>query len=127
MNILAAFWITSYRTGTIDADELRGNFSAAFNGETGRQWWIDSKDNWTKNAKDRRSRHAATIIEEEFRKAEDTGPPIVTAQLWTNPEQHDSATSRVWRPGHKTEIILAFGAGIAAARTVFHNRRLSTA
>jgi hypothetical protein len=127
VNILAAFWITSYRTGTINADELRENFSTAFNGETGRRWWIDSKKNWTKNAKDRRSRHAVTIIEEEFRKAEDVGPPIVTVQMWTDPEQHDSVTSRVWRLGHRTEIILAFGAGIAAARTVFRNRRLPTA
>jgi Family of unknown function (DUF6082) len=127
VNILAAFWITSYRTGAISAAELRGNFSTAFNGEAGRKWWIDSGKNWTRSAKDRRSRHAVMIIEEEFRKAESLGPPIVTARLWTNPEQHDSATLKLRRPGHKTEIILAFGAGIAAARAVFRNQRLSTA
>ena len=123
VNILAAFWITSYQTGVISADELRGNFTAAFNGEPGRKWWINSRENWTKDAKDRRSRHAIRIIEEEFRKAEDAGPPIVTARLWDNPEQYDSAASRPWRPRHQAEIILAFGAGIAAARTVLRNRR----
>lgn len=123
VNILAAFWITSYQTRVISIDELRENFSAAFNGEAGRKWWINSRDNWIKTAEDRRSRHAVRIIQEEFKKAEDAGPPIVTARLWANPEQYDSATSRLPRPGHKTEIILAFGAGIAAAGTVLRNRR----
>jgi len=122
VNIIAGFWITSYQTGAISADELRGNFSAVFNGEVGRKWWINSRENWT-SARDRRSRHGVRIIDEEFKKAEDAGPPIVKARPWTNPEQYDSASSRLRRPGHKAGIILAFGAGIAVARTVLRNRQ----
>lgn len=125
VNMLVSFWVTSYRIGTISADELRADFQVLFNGDAGRQWWIESQDVWFKGQDDRRSRHVMNIIREEFDAAEDKGPPLVTAALWAKREQEDMMQNKLCRIEQKFYIPVAFGAGVVFASKVLRKRRAS--
>jgi Family of unknown function (DUF6082) len=123
VNVIAWFWMTSYHAGTISADELHANFSGIFNGEAGRRWWIGSRDQWLRAQSNRRIRHALSIAQEEFDKAVDKGPPLVTTAPWDKHQQNDSVNRRVHREHQGTKIALAFVAGIIAAGRVTRKRR----
>ena len=97
--------------------------SELFKGEAGRKWWISSDGNWAAGVHDRRLRHAARIMQEEYEKAESAGPPLIGVKLMAQSEQRSTTTFKPPRPGYVTGIILAFGAGVAAANRVRRNPR----
>jgi hypothetical protein len=125
VGILTGFWVMCYEVGTINADELRNNFAELFSGEAGRNWWKTTWDGRSNTTGSRRLRNAVRIMREEFKKAEDKGPPVVAATQFIKAEQRSVAMQRMLQPKHAAGIVLAFGAGIAAANAVFRNRRSS--
>jgi len=112
-NMLVVFWKTSYEAKLIDSDELRGNISTMFQGEVGRTYWHSTRDGWIERINNSRTHRFVEIIEEEYRRARDSGPPRVSATL--------SYDTRLWtRKG--TQLLLGFGAGVLAANAVPRNR-----
>jgi hypothetical protein len=124
-NMLVTFWKTSYEIKSIDSNELRSNFSTMFQGEAGRKYWAASRNGWIRGIEDHRTDRFVKIIEEEYWKAIDSGPPRVSSTL-----SYDAATNdinivrmRLWN-SRGTQLLVGFGAGILAANAVHRNRIL---
>src|SRR5215467_11556741 len=84
VSVIIGFWRTSYEAKMIRDEELRQNVVQMFDGEVGRRFWAGSRHSYSKSIAGRRSRRFAKIIDEEYMKAEDSGPPVAESKLWSD-------------------------------------------
>jgi len=112
INLIVSHWQRDYQFNGIPEHSLRGNLAELFHGEAARLWWADTGD-WRKAASgNRRDKRFCRIVDEEFRKAVSSGPPIVPAQAEDAPVQadHSSAVNRLFKAG----VAVLVGAVIGA-------------
>lgn len=122
-NMIAGFWKDNYETRMLDDGELHFNFSQLFQGEVGREYWINSRLAWAEAARTRRSRRFMRIAEEEYGKAISSGPPTVPADLASYLGADGSRRLRErLRSGRIIPIAGGFALGIMAARFVLRRR-----
>lgn len=93
VSMLIGFWRTSYEGRMIRDEELRQNLAHVFDGEAGRKFWADSRDSYLKSVDGGRSRRFVGIIDEEFQKAKEEGPPLVGSAFWSEPSHDESVTA----------------------------------
>jgi Family of unknown function (DUF6082) len=123
LNMIVNFWKDGYETRAFDDDEIRLNFSQMFQGEAGRSYWMSSRLAWLEVATGQRDRRFVKIAEDEYRKAVDSGPATVPADLTSYLASagarslHQRLSSR-W----ETQLLAGFTLGILTARVFFRRR-----
>lgn len=81
LNLIVSYWQRDYRFNGIAEHSLRGSLAALLRGEAARLWWADTGDIRRASADNRRDKRCCRIVDEEFRKAVSSGPPIAPAQI----------------------------------------------
>lgn len=119
-SMLTGFWRTSYEAKVIGDEELRENIAQMFKGETGRNFWANSRKTYAKSIGSRRAQRFFAIMEEQFKKTESAdqsaSPPH---RIEPNKDKQDVSGKR--SPVRDGAVIgISFGAGVLAAHVLRH-------
>jgi len=89
LNLIVSYWQRDYQFDGITEYNLRCNLTVLFRGEAARLWWADVGDSRRVSPGNRRDKRFVRIVDEEFRKAIASGPPVVPAQAREAPVRAD--------------------------------------
>jgi hypothetical protein len=101
LNLIVSHWQRDYRFNGIAEHALRGSLARLFRGEAARLWWARTGGIRMAGAANRRDKLFCRIVDEEYRKAVSSGPPIVPAQARDTSAlaNHRVATDRLLKAG----------------------------
>jgi hypothetical protein len=74
-NLILTYWLMLWRIGHVDEDVLRSSARTFFAGQVGRDHWQQDGKTWP--AAESRDRRFVEILNEEYRRAIEAGPPSV--------------------------------------------------
>jgi hypothetical protein len=80
VNLTLSAWQNHYRLGGLREHALRDAIAFMFRGEAGREFWDRYRDVRLKTSESRRDRRFCRVVEEEYKRAVDAGPPVVPAE-----------------------------------------------
>lgn len=126
-NMIVSFWSTSYVTRSVEQRELQLNFAHMFKGEAGRNYWEGSRDEWRESNGSRRQKKFFKIADAEYRKAIAAGPPLVSADSWSNQESDQQSRVTAQPGGHRrAEVAAGFAVGFVVGVAVRFLRKFSS-
>jgi Family of unknown function (DUF6082) len=122
VNLIVSYWRDHYVLGELRERELRGLAASLFRGESGRDFWADTRDMRLETAAGGRDRRFCRIMDEEQQKAILAGPPAVKAEV---PASELSADRQPAWPGPvlKNGLILLTGVAGGIVLEFFVRRR----
>jgi hypothetical protein len=107
-NLIVSYWQSRFEIGTFNEAHLRAGAAAMFAGAPGRRFWATARSDRHATAQTRRMRRFNAILDDEYAKAVDSGPPA--EQL---------APGRVRHSRQVPGAVLAGAGGAAALRLLY--------
>jgi hypothetical protein len=112
LNLIVSHWQRDYQFKGITDKQLRGTVSGLFQGEAARLWWASTGEIRVAASRNRRDKRFCRIVDEEFREAVASGPPLAPARADTAPvvASRRAAVGRLFSVGGT----VLFGAAVGA-------------
>jgi hypothetical protein len=116
MNLILTYLLMGYEIGFLTEAELRQHFAGMFKGEAARRFWHSQGSTWGLRAQHRRTDRFVHVIDEQYKRALDAGPPIMPKTIDGAPDRATSGTrvGKNWRTPLGTLAGLAIGLALGA-------------
>ncbi|WP_345630677.1 DUF6082 family protein [Rugosimonospora acidiphila] len=119
-NLVFSYGSMGYNVGEISEPWLRDMLGGMFQGESARRYWLMARTAWIASAgTNRRGRRFVGIVDDEYRRAEEAGPPVIAAAqptvvqaASTEPERQVSASIQKSRGVAAGSLLLGAGVGV---------------
>jgi hypothetical protein len=122
-NMIVSFWQMLYVTRTISEAHLRDNLSTMFRGQAGREFWAANQSDTVKWINQRKDRRFVKIVNEEYARAIQSGPPRVLRQLPGSDNTHGLSTKESAWDHQDSLLITAVGVGVVIGELLHRLRR----
>jgi hypothetical protein len=127
-NLVFSYASMGYNVGEISEPWLRDMLTGMLRGESARRYWLMARGAWIASAiTDRRGRRFVDIVDDEYRRAEAAGPPLVADELTVahsaSTEPGQAVTASIQKPHRVAAGSLLLGAGVGVLIGLALDRR----